>query len=66
MPYGYTGKILRVDLTTREMSIETPSEAFYRTYMGGSALNLYYLLTEMDGHVEPLSPTTSWPSVSAR
>jgi len=55
MPYGYTGKILRVDLTSREISIEMPSEAFYRTYMGGSALNLYYLLTEMKGHVDPLS-----------
>ncbi len=55
MPYGYTGKILRVDLSARELSIETPPEDFYRTYMGGSALNLYYLLTEMDGGAEPLS-----------
>ena len=56
MPYGYTGKILRVDLTTGELRTETPPETFYRTYMGGSALNLYYLLTEMDAHVDPLSP----------
>ena len=56
MAYGYTGNILRVDLTTRELSVDRPSEAFYRTYMGGSALNLYYLLKEMDGDVDPLSP----------
>ncbi len=56
MAYGYTGNILRVDLTTRELSVDRPSETFYRTYMGGSALNLYYLLKEMDGDVDPLSP----------
>jgi aldehyde:ferredoxin oxidoreductase len=56
MPYGYAGKILRVDLSKKELSVETPSEAFYRTYLGGSALNLYYLLKEMDAGVDPLSP----------
>lgn len=56
MPYGYAGKILRVDLSKKELSIETPSEGFYRTYLGGSALNLYYLLKEMDAGVDPLSP----------
>ena len=56
MPYGYAGKILRVDLSKKELSTETPSEAFYRTYLGGSALNLYYLLKEMDAGVDPLSP----------
>ena len=56
MAYGYSGKILRVDLTGRSVSVETPSEQFYRTYMGGSALNLYYLLKEMEAGVDPLSP----------
>ena len=56
MAYGYSGNILRVDLTTKELSVDRPSEAFYRTYMGGSALNLYYLLKEMDRDVDPLSP----------
>ncbi|NNF47329.1 MAG: aldehyde ferredoxin oxidoreductase, partial [Desulfofustis sp.] len=56
MGLGYTGKILRVDLSSRELSVDTPSEGFYRTYMGGSALNLYYLLKEMDATVDALSP----------
>lgn len=56
MACGYAGKILRVDLSSGDLSIETPSEDFYRTYMGGSALNLYYLLTEMEGNADPLSP----------
>ncbi|RZW24692.1 MAG: hypothetical protein EX260_03660, partial [Desulfobulbaceae bacterium] len=56
MGLGYTGKILRVDLSSRELSVDTPSKGFYRTYMGGSALNLYYLLKEMDATVDALSP----------
>ena len=35
---GYSGKILHVNLTDRSFEIEEPTEAFYRTYMGGSAL----------------------------
>jgi aldehyde:ferredoxin oxidoreductase len=56
MPYGYNGKILRVDLTRGHLSVEEPGEEFYRKYMGGSALALYYLLKEMPSGVDPLSP----------
>ncbi|MFB3884836.1 MAG: aldehyde ferredoxin oxidoreductase family protein [Thermodesulfobacteriota bacterium] len=56
MPNGYQGKILHVNLTTRTITIEEPPEAFYRKYMGGSALNLYYLLKEMAPGVDPLGP----------
>jgi aldehyde:ferredoxin oxidoreductase len=56
MPYGYNGKILRVDLTHAKLSVETPPEAFYRTYMGGSAMGLYYILKEMPKGAAPLSP----------
>jgi aldehyde:ferredoxin oxidoreductase len=41
--FGFTGKILHVDLTTRMLEIETPAETFYRDYIGGSLLGLYYL-----------------------
>jgi len=44
MPNGYNGKILHVNLTTGEFTVEEPGEAFYRKYMGGSALNMHYLL----------------------
>jgi aldehyde:ferredoxin oxidoreductase len=56
MPHGYTGKILKVDLSKASLKIEEPSEAFYRQYMGGSALNLYYLLKEMPPGVDPFGP----------
>src|SRR5690606_17895457 len=53
---GYHGRILRVDLTTGTIEIERPDDAFYREYMGGSALGLYYLLKEMPAGVDPLGP----------
>ncbi len=56
MPNGYHGKILHVNLTRRTLTTEEPPEAFYRMYMGGSALNLHYLLSEMAPNVDPLGP----------
>jgi aldehyde:ferredoxin oxidoreductase len=56
MKYGYNGKILHVDLTTQNIAIEEPSAQFYRLYGGGSAMGCYYLLKEMPGGVDPLSP----------
>jgi aldehyde:ferredoxin oxidoreductase len=56
MPHGYNGKILHVNLTTREIKIEKPGTAFYRKYMGGSAMGLYYLLKDMPGGVDALGP----------
>ncbi len=56
MPYGYNGKILHVDLTKSELTVETPPEQFYRTYMGGSAMGLYYILKEMPKGADALSP----------
>jgi aldehyde:ferredoxin oxidoreductase len=56
MPHGYNGKILHVNLTTDELSIEEPDEKFYRKYMGGSAMGLYYLLKEMPVGADPLGP----------
>ena len=56
MPYGYTGNILHVDLSSKKFWIENPPEAFYRTYWGGRALGLYYMLNQMKPHTEPLSP----------
>ena len=56
MLYGYTGKILHVDLTTGELRVETPPESFYRKYIGGSLMGTYYVLTETQPGVEALSP----------
>lgn len=56
MPYGYTGKILHVDLNRGTLEIEEPPEAFYRKYMGGSAMGLYYILRDMPAGTDALAP----------
>ena len=54
--YGTTEKLLRVNLSTGSLSVETISEDFYRLYPGGKALAGYILLNEIPPHTEPLSP----------
>ena len=56
MPFGYHGKILHVDLSTGHIEVETPPESFYRKYMGGSAMGLYYILREVPKGADPLGP----------
>jgi aldehyde:ferredoxin oxidoreductase len=56
MPYGYNGKILHVDLTTGKLEVEEPGEAFYRQYMGGSALGMHYALKLIPPGADPLGP----------
>ena len=56
MSYGYTGNILHIDLSLKKHWIEHPPENFYRTYWGGRALALYYMLNQMKPHTDPLSP----------
>ena len=55
MPFGYTGNILHIDLTDKKFWIEHPEEKFYRTYWGGRALALYYMLKEMEAGIDPFS-----------
>jgi len=56
MPYGYNGKILKVDLTNRSWEVEHLPESFYRTYLGGSGIGLYYILKGMSAGADPLGP----------
>jgi aldehyde:ferredoxin oxidoreductase len=56
MLYGFTGKILHVNLTTGQITIEEPLEEFYRTYWGGSAMGTYYLLKNTPPGADPLGP----------
>ena len=56
MLYGFTGKILHVDLTNQKLEIEEPNEKFYRHYMGGSLMGLYYLWQNTPAGTDPLSP----------
>jgi aldehyde:ferredoxin oxidoreductase len=56
MPNGFNGKILHVDLTKGKIEVEEPEEAFYRKYMGGSAMGMHYILRDMPGGADPLGP----------
>jgi aldehyde:ferredoxin oxidoreductase len=56
MAFGYIGKILHVDLTKGTLEVETPDESFYRTYMGGSAMGVYYVLRDVPKGADPLGP----------
>ncbi len=56
MAYGYNGKILRVDLSSGKTSVDEHDEIFYRRYLGGRGVALYYLLKELEPGVDPLGP----------
>ena len=56
MGKGYSGKILRVDLSERKVWTEKPDEFTYRTYLGGAGLAVQYLLKELPKNIDPLSP----------
>lgn len=54
--FGFNGKILHLDLTRLGIEVENPPEEFYRKYMGGSAMGLYYILKEMPKNADALGP----------
>jgi len=56
MPYGYTGNILHLNLSSKKHWVEHPPENLYRTYWGGRAIGLYYMLNQTKPHIDPLSP----------
>jgi aldehyde:ferredoxin oxidoreductase len=56
MPYGYHGKILHLDLTYGQFRVEEPPEAFYREWMGGSALALTFILRQTPPGIDALDP----------
>jgi aldehyde:ferredoxin oxidoreductase len=55
-PFGYTGRILHVDLTSKQIWMDENGEMFYRTLVGGRGVIAYYLLKETSRFINPLSP----------
>jgi aldehyde:ferredoxin oxidoreductase len=53
---GYNGKILRVNLSTRQVSTEEPAEEYYKTYLGGRGFIVHTLLKEVPRGADPLGP----------
>lgn len=56
MLYGYAGKILHVDLSKGKIRTEQPTEEFYKTYVGGSAMGTYYVFKNTPAGADPLGP----------
>ncbi len=56
MLYGYTGKILHIDLTKGKIRTEHPTQKFYKTYIGGSAMGTYYVFKNTPAKADPLGP----------
>ncbi len=54
MPYGYNGKILHIHLAEGRLDVEEPGEGFFRKYLGGSALGMYYALNLIPASADPL------------
>ena len=78
MPKGFTGAILRVNLTTGSIQEQSLGEEFYRMYRGGGAFGTYFLLKETHPDTDALaeenvltiapgvrSPATSTAAASA-
>jgi aldehyde:ferredoxin oxidoreductase len=51
---GYTGRVLRVDLTARKTTVENPPTEWYAKYLGGKGLGYRYLLEDLAANVDPL------------
>lgn len=49
---GYMGKVLRVDLTNEQVSVEPHDEATLRRYLGGTGLGVKYLYDEVPPSVQ--------------
>jgi aldehyde:ferredoxin oxidoreductase len=56
MPYGFNGKLLRVNLTNRYLKVEEKSDSFYRRLLGGRNVAAYLMLQEISPEVKPLDP----------
>ena len=54
MLYGFNGKLLRVNLSTREIKNETIPDDILKKYLGGAGLALHFLLKELDRGIDPL------------
>lgn len=54
--YGYSGRILHIDLTTRRTWVETKPEAWYKVYIGGVAMASRLCWENIKPGCDPLSP----------
>ncbi|MCP4376981.1 MAG: aldehyde ferredoxin oxidoreductase family protein [bacterium] len=53
---GYCGQILRVDLTSKQITTEPLDPEIAQKFIGGRGLGTYYMSEEVDPKVDPFSP----------
>ncbi|MHA1754063.1 MAG: aldehyde ferredoxin oxidoreductase N-terminal domain-containing protein, partial [Candidatus Odinarchaeia archaeon] len=53
---GYWGKILDVNLTTKEIKTRELSDEVYKKFLGGSGLATYLIYNEIPAGADPLGP----------
>lgn len=53
---GYTGKILRVDLTSEKIATEPLNRDWAKMFIGGKGLGAKYLFEELKPGTDPMSP----------
>lgn len=53
---GYNGKILNVNLSTGEVTVEQPDESLYRQYLGGYGIGARMLWDRVPQGADPLGP----------
>jgi aldehyde:ferredoxin oxidoreductase len=54
--FGYHGKILHINLKTRQAWPEQPDDRFWRIYGGGGLLATYYLLRDCPPRIDAFDP----------
>lgn len=54
--YGYVGKVLRINLTTASVTVESLDESMARKYIGGRGLATKMFMDEVTTDVDALSP----------
>jgi len=56
MAFGFMGKLLRVDLSSGNLSVEKIPEEWMRQFLGGAGLASKYLFEEVPPDTDPLGP----------
>jgi len=56
MNFGYTGRILHIDLTNHSIDVEEQDESFFRSYLGGRGIGYHYMMKMVPPRVDPMSP----------
>jgi len=54
--YGYSGRMLIVDLTSKKTKIEAIPETFCRKFIGGNGFSISFLYEHQTPGIDPLSP----------